>query len=405
MPEVTAATVLEEMRSTHIALQEHVDKQIEEVRKNGDSSAFAKEAVEKINSEMTELRSQYDELVKQSQRSNLAAGMGAADETPEQIEMRSAFSKFLRYGMGENGRNNMTTEEFRALSSSSDKDGGFLVPTTFESGLLTLAFNEAEVRPLAQVSPTGRDTVQLAAISKPVVSWGIKNLAIDPQDLSAGGERIEIFDLKALTLIANNTLDDSEADIWAELLGQFASAIAEAEDNAFVSGAGNVSPQGIISDARVLANFTATGVAGGIADGSNNGVDALITMLQSLKKTYRRNSTWGMNSTTEGEVRKLKDSNGQYLWQPPVQAGAPATLLGRPVVNPEDLPDVAANARPIILGDFRKGYKVRDRSGVSVQRLVERYAEYDQTGFIIKKRLGGQVVIPEAFTTLKVAVS
>lgn len=405
MSEVTAETVLEEMRKTHVALQEYVDKQIEEVRKNGDSSAFAKSTVEKINTEMTELRAQYDELVKQSQRSNLAAGIGAADETPEQKEMRSAFTKFLRYGMGENARNHMSVEEQRALSSSADVDGGFLVPTTFESELLTLAFNDAEIRPLAQVAPTGRDSVQLASISKPVVAWGTKNLAIPPQLLTAGGERIEIFDLKALTLIANNTLEDAEANIWSELLGQFSMAIAEAEDDAFALGAGNDSPQGIISDSRVLANYTPTGIADALFDATHNGVDALITMLQSLKKTYRRNSTWAMNSTVEGDVRKLKDLNGQYLWQPPVQAGAPATLLGRPLINPEGLPDVAANSFPIVLGDFRKGYKVRDRSGVSVQRLVERYAEYDQTGFIVKKRVGGQVVIPEAFTTLKVATT
>lgn len=402
MPEVTAKTVLEEMRKTHEVLKTHVDAQIEEVRKAGHSTAATDETVEKINTELGELRGQYEELVAASQRP--AAQAGAADLSPEQIELRSAFTKFLRYGMGENARNNMSVEEQRALSSASDADGGFLVPTSFESELITLAFNDAEIKPLCNVAPTGRNAVQLASISKPVVAWGTTNLAIAPQDLQAGGERIEIFDLKALTLIHNNTLEDAEADIWAELLNQFSMAVAEAEDDAFATGAGNNSPQGIIADTRVLANVTNSGVAAGISDGSNNGVDALITMLQSLKKTYRRNSTWGMNSTVEGDVRKLKDSNGQYLWQPPVQPGNPATLLGRPLINPESFPDIAANAHPIVLGDFRKGYKVRERSGIAVQRLVERYAEYDQTGFIVKRRIGGQVVIPEAFTVMKIAV-
>lgn len=402
MLEVTAKTVLEEMRKTHESLKTHVDAQIEEVRKAGHSTTATNEVVEKINTELGELRSQYEELVAQSQRP--AVTTGEVEISPEQKELRSAFTKFLRFGAGENARNKMTAEEQRALSGSADVDGGFLVPTTFESELLTLAFNDAEIRPLCNVKPTGRDSVQLASISKPVVAWGTTNLAISPQDLQAGGERIEIFDLKALTLIANNTLEDAEANIWSELLEQFSMAIAEAEDDAFATGAGNNSPQGIISDSRVLANVTNSGVAAGISDGSNNGVDALITMLQSLKKTYRRSSTWAMNSTTEGDVRKLKDSNGQYLWQPPVQPGNPATLLGRPLINPESFPDIAANSHPIILGDFRKGYKVRDRSGVAVQRLVERYAEYDQTGFIVKKRVGGQVVIPEAFTVMKIAV-
>lgn len=395
--------VFDEMRSAHESLKEHVDIQIKEVRKNDEASALTIEAVEKINTDLTELRSKYDDLLKASQRPG-AAGIGAVDD-PEMELRQSAFTKYLRFGAGDTGRGAMTHEEVRALSSSSDVDGGFLVPTTFETEIITNAYNEAELRPLCNVAATGRDTVQLAALSKPVVAWGTRNLAISPQELSAGGERLEIFDLKALTLIANNTLDDSAADIWAELRDMFSMAIAEAEDDAFAIGAGNNSPQGFIADTRVLANYVPTGVAGAIADGSNNGVDALITMLQSLKKTYRRNATWAMNSTSEGEVRKLKDSNGQYLWQPPVQPGNPATLLGRPLVNPEGMPDIAANSFSIALGDFRKGYKVRDRSGVTVQRLVEKYADYDQTGFIVKKRVGGQVILPEAFVLLRTATN
>lgn len=398
-------TVLDEMRSTHESLKTHVDKQIEEVRKSGYSTAETDTTVEKINTELTELRGKYDDLVIASKRTSTADIAAGGDKDPE-IELRNAaFTKFLRHGMGEHGRTMMSNDEVRALSSSSDKDGGFLVPTDFESGIIKNAYNDGQLRSIVNVGNTSRDVVQMAAISKPVVAWGTKNLAIDPQVLTAGGERITIHDLKALTLISNNTLDDSEANIWAELQLMFAMAIAEAEDDAFATGAGNDSPQGVIADSRVQANYTPTGVAGGISDGSNNGVDALITMLQSLKQTYRANSTWAMNSTVEGDVRKLKDTNGQYLWQPPVQAGSPALLLGRPLINPEGMSDVAANSSPIVLGDFRRGYAVRDRSGVTVSRLVEKYAEYDQTGFLIKKRVGGQVVLPEAFVTLKVAAS
>jgi len=402
MPEINE--VFEEMRKAHVLLTEHVDKQVEEVRKSGEASALTNETVEKINADLTELRGQYDELVKASQRPS-AKGMGGADTSPEEELRKSAFIKFLRHGAGEQGNASYTPEERRALSSSSDSDGGFLVPATFENDVITQAYNDAEMRAICNVAPTSRDTVHLASLSKAVVAWGTKNLAISPQDLQAGGERIEIFDLKALTLIANNTLDDSVANVWAELTAMFSMAIAEAEDDAFAIGAGNNSPQGILADSRVQANYTATGVAGGLFDGSNNGIDALISMHAALKKTYRRNSTWGMNSLTEGAVRKLKDTNGQYLWQPPVQAGAAPTLLGRPVVNPEGIADVAANSFPIVLGDFRKGYKIRDRAGVTVQRLSEKYAEYDQTGFLIKKRVGGQVVLPEAFRVLKVATS
>lgn len=395
MSEITAAAVLEEIRSTHEQFKTHVDKQIEEVRK-GHSTAELDAKIVKIEADMVEQRTKYDDLVKAGNRPNVA-GIGGADNAETELR-KEAFTKFLRYGNGENGRSMMSSEEVRALAGTSDVDGGFLVPTAFETELIKNAYNDSEIRPVVQVGQTSRDSVQLGSISKPVVAWGAKGIAITEQQLSTGGERIEIFDLKALTLISNNTLEDSAANVWAELNDMFSMALAEAEDDAFAIGAGDKSPQGIFADARVQANFTKSGHATAV-----NSVDALITMLHSLKKTYRRNATWAMNSTTEGEVRKLKDSNGQYLWQPPVQAGGAPLLLGRPLINPEGAPDVAANSFPIALGDFRRGFKVRDRQGVTVQRLVERYAEYDQTGFIVKKRVGGQVVLPEAFAVLKVS--
>lgn len=395
--------LFEEMRTAHETLKTHVDTKIGEIRGSGSADPMTLEIIEKVNTDLTELRTKYDALVVAGQRSSISGDSPVEDKD---MELRkSAFTKFLRYGFGETGRASFDAEERAALSSSSDKDGGFLVPGAFETDIITQAYNDAELRAVCNVAATGRDMVQMASISKPVVSWGTRNLAIDAQDLAAGAERIEIFDLKALTLIANNTLDDSAADVWAELRDQFSMAVAEAEDDAFASAAGDKMPQGIIADIRVQGNYIPTGVAGSLVDGSNNGVDALITMLQSLKKTYRRNSTWAMNSTVEGNVRQLKDSNGQYLWQPPVQPGNPTTLLGRPLINPEGLPNIAANSFSMILGDFRKGYKIRDRAGLTVQRLVEKYAEYDQTGFLIKKRVGGQVTLPEAFVLLKTAVS
>jgi len=394
--------IFDELRTTHEEFKKAVDIQIAEVRSAGYSKSETDETVNKLEAAITDLRKSYDDItVKLNRPMNI--GESHEIETEETRTHKSAFIKYLRRGIGESGRAIMSPEEYRALSDSADKDGGFLIPTAWESGLLVKAYNEAELRPLCNVGTTGRDSVYTPSLKKPVVAWGTTNLAISEQQLSAGGERLEVHDLKALVLIHNNTLDDSDSDIWAELSDAFSMAVAEAEDDAFATGAGNNSPKGIIADSRVLANFKVTGVAGALSDASNNGVDALIGMLQSLKKTYRRNATWAMNSTTEGDVRKLKNSNGDYLWQPPVQAGSPATLLGRPLANPEGMPDVAANAFPIVLGDFRKGYRIRDRKGLVVSRLIERYAEYDQTGFLVKKRLAGQVVMPEAFVCLKVS--
>lgn len=394
--------LLDAINKATTELRSYVDRKFEEVNKTGAADPVTVAAIEKANADIGELRKQYDEAVKAAQRPAMGTG-GSNGDSPEMELRKSAFTKFLRYGMGETGRAAMSVDEVRALSSASDSEGGFLVPQSWESTVLMQAYNEAELRAACQVSSTGRDRVFLPALKKPAVAWGTANLAVSPQELSSGGETITIQDLKALVLIHNNTLDDAEANIWAELSGAFSSAIAEAEDNAFAAGDGVAAPQGVLTHAGVLANYTKTGVAAALTDTNNNGVDALISMLHSLKKTYRRNSSWAMNSTTEGLIRQMKDKDGQYLWQPPVQAGSPALLLGRPVLNPEGVPDVAANAFPVVLGDFRSGYKIRDRSGITVQRLVERYAEFDQTGFLLKRRTGGKVVMAEAFRVLKVA--
>jgi HK97 family phage major capsid protein len=395
--------VLDEINKTTTEMRSYVDKRIDEIKATGSADPLTASAIEKANNEITELRKQYDELAKQAQRPQADVTGAAAGSNPDMELRKSAFVKYLRHGVGETGRALLSPEEQRALNSLTDTDGGFMVPTAWESEVLMAAYNEAELRPLLQVGTTGRDRVMMPSLKKPVVAWGNAALAVTPQELSTGSETLSIFDLKALVLIHNNTLDDTDANIWGELNGAFASAIAEAEDNAFTAGDGATMPQGVLTNKDVRANFTKTGVAAGLTDVNNNGVDALITMLHSLKKTYRRRATWAMNSATEGIIRQLKDEQGQYLWQPPVQAGSPALLLGRPVVNPEGMDDVGADKLPIVLGDFRTGYKVRDRAGITVQRLVERYAEYDQTGFIVKRRTGGKVTMAEAFRCLKVS--
>jgi len=399
MPDLTMEQVLTEMKRTTEALHSYVDRKFEEIREsggNGDPTTL--DSITKANADIDELRKLYDDLLVASKRPSIPE----ADQIdPELMLQRSAFEKFIRYGNNENV--SFSVEEKRALMNSSDSDGGFLVPIDFENTVLMNAYDESAIRPVANVGSTGRDTVQIPSLAKPVVAWGVTGLSIPEQALKAGGQTIQIFDLKALTLLSNNTLDDSSANIWAELTSAFSDAIAEAEDLAFAVGFGEKSPQGIIFDPQVKANFTMSGVANGLKDGSHNGVDVLIKALYKLKSTYRRNATFAFNSTIEGEVRQYKDTTGQYLWQPPVQAGAPATLLGKPVINPEGLPDGDTDGLlPIVVGDFKRGYRIRDRAGVSVQRLVERYAEYDQTGFIVKKRTGGKVVLPEAFQVIKV---
>lgn len=368
----------------------------------GEATAETRETVDALNERITEIQESIKVVETRSQRP-AKQGKDGKEITPEMETRSKAYEKYLRYGVGESGRAMFEPEEIRALAGTSDEDGQFLVPDDFETNIIMNAFDMAEIRPLCQVGPTSRDNVKCGALSKPIVGWGTRGLTVDQQTLNTGGMNIPIKNVRALALLSNDTLDDAAADIMGELETAFDMAVAEAEDDAFIAGADPDRPSGILVNTAVLANFTKTAVAAAIADGSNNGIDALKTMFYSLKKTYRRNATWAMNSATEGLYRQLKDSNGNYLWDPRTESAGPSTLIGRPVKNPEGMPDVAAGAYPVAFGDFRSGYKIRDRSGLVITRLVERYAEYDQTGFLLKKRVGGNVALSEAFRVLKVS--
>ena len=377
------------------------DKKILEAEtRGGEATAEVTAAVEKVNADITEIRKITVDLEKRLNRPKIDTNGKEINElSPEQEFRQNAFVKFIR-----NGADGMEVEEKRALAGTADNDGGIFIPPTFEKGIIMNAYNQAEIRPLCQVGKTGRDTAIFGSLSKPVVAWGRKSIAVSTQDLETGGKRMEIFWTTGLTTISIDTLDDAEANIISEMIDGFGSAIAEAEDDAFAVGAGDDSPSGIASDATVQANYSASGISDALYDASNNGIDCMIDAQYKIQKKYRKKASWAMNSSSEGAVRKLKDGTGRYYWQPSLQIGTPPTFDGKRIINPEGMADIAANAIPMIFGDFSY-YKIRDRKGMSVQRLVEKYAEYGEIGFLIRKRVGGMLILPEAFSCVKIAAS
>lgn len=375
-----------------------------------DQGTASKEELEKVNAAITELRKEQNELNAQLQRSRLLQTTISSDDPEEQLQLR-AYEKFLRYGKGENSTTRFTPEELAALGSAhvrtlsdvNDGTGGYLAPAAFESQIIMAAHERAAIRPIANVNTTGSNLVETPKLAKPIFAWGHQGVAIPPSMLSDGMDVLPINELTGLYLLANTTLEDEQANVLGELTAGFGRGIAEEEDKAFSIGDAVKKPQGLLMHAGVLARYVPTGVAAALSDGSNPLYDTLVDALHTLT-TYRPNSTWAMNSTVEGECRKMKDNQGMPIWQMPVSANTPASLLGRPIINPENMPNVAANSHPIIVGDFSH-YRIRDRRGLTVQRLSERYAEYRQTGFLVTKRVGGQCVLAEAFTPIRVAVS
>jgi len=368
------------------------DKAGEEVRKAGEATAETTAKVDAINDDISAMEKRLAQMEARAQRPELEGGE-AVD--PEKELRNSAFEKHIRYGADARAR--CTPEELRALSNIAAADGGFLIPEDMESDIIMSASALAGFRPVAQVRRTGRDAVRLAGMTNPAVSWGKGNLVQSPVT-GLNQANIAIEDLKTLVLVHNNILDDVEADIGAEITQAAARAIAAAEDVGFAAGLGATAeqPSGLILDAGVLARAVPSGAVGGIT------MDAIIDLMASVATSYRRNGTFMMNSLTEAAVRKLKTTTGEYLWEASSQAGVPATLMGRPVAIDEGMPNIATGAEAIVFGDFIAGYRIYDRTGVTVKRLDERYAELDSTGFIVKKRVGGGVVLPEAFSPLTI---
>jgi len=364
----------------------------EEVRKAGTATAETSKKVDTINTAIGDMQKRLETMEARAQRPN----MGGDGEVDAELEIRkSAFEKRMRFGM--EAADHCSPEEKRALSNIGAADGGFLIPEHMESDIIISAANLAGFRPVAQVRTTGRDAVRLAGMTNPAVSWGKGAITAVPVS-GVDQANIAIEDLKVLVLVHNNILEDTDADIGDEITQAASRAIAAAEDVGFAAGlgAGSEQPSGLILDAGVLARAVLSGAVGGLT------MDALIDMMATVNTSYRRNGTFMFNSLTEAIIRKLKTTTGEYLWEPSSQVGKPATLMGRPIAIDEGMPNVVTGAEAVVFGDFVSGYRIYDRSGISIKRLDERYAELDSTGFIVKKRVGGGVVLSEAFTPMTI---
>lgn len=415
------AELVKELKDTNEVIKtnfEQLQRKNEELEKSLETRDASiqelKNNLNKINNEITETRKKEDTLVKRLEEAELRSqrpDLSAKGEAPKNENFAKAFRKLVLTGnvnqLNEEERKAVYPEGYqkRGMEEDIDSKGGFLAPAIFENTIIKTAYDDAAIRPTVDARETSSRQVEIPTMGKVSVSWGTEKQVIADQDVSTGLKRIKIHKIIALVRISNELLEDSIADLFSELSAAFGAAIAEAEDDAFALGDGVNKPGGIFANADVKANYIATGVASALADANNNGFDALIRLMTKIKSTYRKVGTFYMNSQTEAQVRLLKDANKQYLWQPSVQLGMPSSLIGRPISLPEGSPDIAANAFPVVFGDGKRGYKARTRRGITIQRLNELYATTDETAFKVTYRVGGEVVLPEAFAALKVATS
>ena len=279
------------------------------------------------------------------------------------------------------------------LSEGTDADGGYLVPEEFERQIVTTLDEANVIRSLAKVITTSSERKIPVASSHSVAQWTPENGNYQESNPTFEQKQIDAYKLTDLIRISQELLQDSAFNLESYIADQFARAFGIAEEQAFCTGTGIGQPTGI---------FTENGGQVGVTTASATAitVDELISLIYSLKSPYRRNAKFLLNDSTISLIRKLKDGNGAYLWQPSVQAGQPDRLLGYEIYTSPYVPVVAAEALTVAFGDFNN-YWIADRIGRTVQRLNELYATNGQIGYVATERVDGKVILAEGIKLLK----
>lgn len=279
------------------------------------------------------------------------------------------------------------------MEEGTPSTGGYLVPVEFDRTLVKALARENVIRSLAKVITTAAPHRINVALTDVAADWVAESGVFTPSTPTFNQLSLDAFTLRAAALVSEELLQDSMFDLEDYLINNFALAFAAKEEQAFCVGTGEGQPAGIFTVKGGDVGVTTAGAA-------DIKADELIDLTYSLKDGYKRNAAFVLNSATLAGIRKLKDGNGVYMWQPSLQAGEPDRLLGFPVYISQYAPTVAANAYTVAFGDFQN-YWIADRSGRTIRRANELHIANLQTGFYAFQRVDGKTVLPEGIKLLK----
>jgi HK97 family phage major capsid protein len=374
------------------------DIRIAEIERRGGADVVTEEKMTRIDAALDEQKRALDRLMVKRARPDIGGGGG------EPSAVRQAFDAYIRRG-DEAG---LRQTELKAMSAGSDPDGGYLVPDELDTDIGRRLSELSPVRSIATVRQ-----VSSAVLKKPFALDGMATGWVgetDARPQTATPQLAELqfptMELYAMPAATASLIEDGALDIESWIAAEVEAAFAEQEGAAFVNGDGVNKPRGFLDYPSVddtvwnwdNLGHIATGAAGAFgADPS----DRLVELIYALKAGHRQNGRFVMNRKTQAQIRKFKDADGNYLWMPPAGAGQAASLMGFPVVEAEDMPDIAADATAVAFGDFRRGYLVVDRAGVRILR--DPYSAKPYVLFYTTKRVGGGVQNFEAIKLLKFA--
>ncbi len=401
-------TAVDAMTSAFEEFKKVNDERLAEIESKGEADPLVEEKLAKLEGEMDKF-----ETINQSitQQQKAAEGM---EEKLSEIETMlkrpanameakdvdvalKAWDHFMR--KGEDGLDEM---EKKALTVGTAATAGNLAPAEYVEELIKVVTEISPVRSVARVRSTSNKEIEVPSKSATFsAAWTAEGgTRSETTGYQTTLNTIPTHELYALVDISSQLLEDSVFDLEAEMNTEFAEQFAKAEGESFITGNGTNKPTGLMNGTTV--GHTATGAASAAIT-----TDNLMDMVHGLKSEYARNATMMMNRATLGIIRKLKDTAGAYIFQTGFsgQSGLPNTILGHPYVEAADVADAASGARSVIFGDFRRGYMIVDRVALSVLRDPFSQAATGNVRYIARRRVGGEVVLAEALTSLKHATS
>ncbi|MGU3536723.1 phage major capsid protein [Methylobacterium sp. A54F] len=398
-----AKAALDEFGRAFDAFKATNDRRLAEIEGRLGPDVVTEEKLARIDAALDAARGRLDRIALDRARPPLAGPEPARD--PLAAEHKAAFDLYVRAGESAG----LKGLEAKALQAGSGPDGGYLVPQTIEREVLRRLATLSPIRALASVRAiSGGQYKRAVATGAPVAGW-VAEAAPRPE--TAGPALSELafpaMELYAMPAATQTLLDDAVVDVDAWLADEVETAFAEQEGVAFVTGNGVSRPKGFLSYDTVAnaawvpgkIGFVATGTAGAFP--AQSPCDLLYDLVFGLRAAYRQNAGFVMNRRLQSTIRKFKDADGNYLWQPPLTADRPATLMGFPVTEAEAMPDAAAGSLSVAFGDFRRGYLVVDRTGLRVLR--DPYSAKPYVLFYTTKRVGGGVQDHEAIKLVKFA--
>ncbi|WP_408590588.1 phage major capsid protein [Novosphingobium sp.] len=352
-------------------------------------------ALAALRQEIGTLKGRLEKLGRHALRPLLGDGEAAAAP-----ELKGFVDGYLRTGR---------ETELKSLSMGSAADGGYAVPRQIDATISARMIKISPIRAIATVAKTSTSGYRRLLSQGGTASGWVSETAARPD--SATSKLVEIVppsgELYANPSATQQMLDDAAFDVPTWLANEIATEFARAEGAAFINGTGNNQPKGFLQ-ATTAAQSDATRAYGSLQFiGSNNatGFDGtpeskLIDMVFAVRASLRQGAVWVMNSTTMATIRKFKAADGSFLWQPGIADGQPNRLLGFPVVEAEDMPDIAANAFPIAFGNFAAGYLIAERNATTILR--DPYSSKPYVQFYATRRIGGTVLDSDAIKLLKI---